>query len=49
MPGVKEGEVKLVLLHKNKNVNQPKPLKKYIASGVVKNYLPYGWEKLEKK
>lgn len=28
MPSVKEGEVKLVLLHKNKNVNQPKPFEK---------------------
>ena len=46
MPSVKEGEVKLAFLHNNKNVNQPKPFeKRFIASGVVKNYLPYGLRK----
>lgn len=35
MPSVKEGEVKLALLHNNKNVNQPKLFeKRFIASGL---------------
>ena len=50
MPSVNEGEVKLVLLHNNKNVNQPKPFEKRLTtSGVIKNYLPYGLGKTGEK